>query len=110
MRKPNVELLCDSHHGVHIPSIMIQRLVDAGWRNIPADAVEVLSSVDNEGYWDCWEEVLNNAEWHDASTGQVFKLHHDGDLFAYCPDSMTPQEYHHMFGEYPDWYNQEEEA
>lgn len=110
MKKPNVELLCDSHHGVYIPSIMIQRLIDAGWRNIPADAVEVLSSVDNECYWDCWEEVLNNAEWYDVSTGQVFKLHQDGDLFAYCPDSMTPQEYHHMFGEYPDWYNQEEEA
>lgn len=110
MRKPNVELLCDSHHGIYIPSIMIQRLVDNGWRNIPADAVEILKDPKHECYWETWEEVLDNAEWHDASTSQVFKLHHDGDLFAVCPESCTPQEYHHIYGEYPEWYNQEEEV
>lgn len=109
MRKPNVELLCDSHHGIYIPSIMIQRLVDNGWKNIPDNAVEVLSSPDNEFYWETWEEILQNAEWHDNSTDQVFKLHHDGDLFAVCAESCTPQEYHNIFGEYPEWYNQDDE-
>lgn len=110
MRKPNVELLCDSHHGVYIPQVMIHRLKDNGWRNIPINSVEVLSNPDNEDYWETWEEVLQNAEWHDASTGQVFKLHQDGDLWAYCPDSCTPQEYHNLFGEYPEWYLAEEEV
>ncbi len=110
MRKPNVEILCDSHHGIYIPSIMIQRLVDNGWRNIPDDAVEILKDPNHECYWETWQEVLDNAEWHDASTSQVFKLHHDGDLFAVCPESCTPQEYHHIYGEYPEWYNQEEEV
>lgn len=106
----NVELLCDSHHGVYIPQIMIHRLKDNGWSNIPINAVEVLSSPDNEDYWETWEEVLQNAEWHDSSTSQVFKLHQDGDLWAYCPDSCTPQEYHNLFGEYPEWYLAEDEA
>ncbi|AQW88558.1 hypothetical protein pEaSNUABM50_00031 [Erwinia phage pEa_SNUABM_50] len=111
MRKPNVELLCDSHHGVYIPQIMIHRLKDNGWRNIPLNAVEVLSHPDNEDYWDTWNQVLDNAEWHDEYTTQVFKLHHDGDLWAYCEASMSPTEYHNMFGEYPEWFNEElEEA
>lgn len=110
MRKPNIELLCDSHHGVYIPQIMIQRLLDAGWTKIPFDAVDVLKDIEHENYWDTWEEVLNNAEWKDQSSGQVFKLHHDGDLWAYCPDSCTPQEYFNLFGEFPEWYTAEEEV
>ena len=109
MRKPNVELLCDSGNGIYIPKMMIQRLVDSGWRNIPEDATEVLKTPDHEWYWDTWDQVLDNAEWHDPSTGQVFKLHQDGDLWAYCAESCTPQEYHNIFGEYPEWYNAEEE-
>ena len=48
MRKPNIELLCDSHHGVYIPQIMIQRLLDAGWTKIPFDAVDVLKDIEHE--------------------------------------------------------------
>lgn len=110
MRKPNIEILCDSHHGVYIPQIMIHRLKDNGWRNIPINAVEELSHPDNENYWETWEEVLNNAEWYDNSTGQVFKLHQDGDLFAVCHASCTPMEYYNLFGEYPEWYSQEEQG
>ncbi|SOK58833.1 hypothetical protein [Yersinia phage fHe-Yen9-03] len=112
MRKPNVELMCDSHHGVYIPQIMIPRLIANGWRNIPQDAYNIAiagpyNEQDNDQYWSIWDEVLDNAEWHDDHTSQIFKLYQDGDVFAYCKESMTPTEYFNMFGEFPEWYSEE---
>lgn len=110
MRQSNVTLLCNENNGINIPFIMAQRLKDAGWTNITSEDVEIINQgVEHDQYWDVWEEILSNAEYHDNSTSQVFKLHQDGDLWAYCPASLTPSEHNNLFGEFPDWYNQDEE-
>lgn len=101
----NIEILCDSHHGVYIPQIMIKRLADHGWlKNTPHDELDSilidLSDPQNDWYWDSWGRVLNDAELIDPQTGDKWLLHQDGDLFAYCPDLMTENELNDFFGEY----------
>lgn len=78
-----VELMCDSHHGIFIPQIMIERLVEAGWNGFSCGEIADLKEGpdDNEWYWQAWENVLNNAYLHDEN-GIEWRLHHDGDLFA----------------------------
>lgn len=78
-----MELLCDSHHGVYIPQIMINRLVDAGWENITQEQMDDLNTgpYNCEWYWDSWDMVLNNARYMDDD-GETWFLHQDGDLWA----------------------------
>lgn len=80
-----IELMCDSHHGVYIPSTMINRLVEAGWQMPSVVNAEVLNSPDNEYYWDEWEIVLNGALFVDDYYRRWY-LHHDGDLWAVRED------------------------
>lgn len=94
-----LELLCDSRHGVYIPEIMINRLIDAGWVNISQWERETLQSADNDHYWDAWDQVLGKSEYTDEN-GYVWRLYHDGDLWAYCEDLMTDEEKYNFFGEY----------
>lgn len=51
---------------------------------------------ENEGYWEAWEWILNNAEYTDDE-GNKYCLHQDGDLWALCYGKMT-QEERHNFG------------
>lgn len=104
----NVIILCSDSNGIYIPKIMTSRLKEAGWEGITDEMIEATSEPENEFYWDTWDDILNNAKYLDPKTGQVFLLHQDGDLFAYCPESMTPTEHYNLFGEYPEWYSQEE--
>ena len=77
-----MELLCDSHHGIYIPQIMIRGLVDADWAGVPDWCVPVLGAgPDAELYWDAWEQVLDHATFTDAD-GSVWYLWQDGDLWA----------------------------
>ena len=99
----NIILLCDSSVGVNIPSVAYPLLKKAGWE-LP-DVGNDLSSPDNEFYWDAWDLVLNNARLVEG--GREFTLHQNDDLFAVCIDSMTPTEYYNIFGEFPEWYNEE---
>lgn len=92
----NIEILCDSAHGQYIPNIMINRLIGANWI-VDCNNMEDLQNVDCEHYWETWDQVLNNAEFVDQN-GDKWFLHHDGDLFAYCPDLMSEQEKNNFFG------------
>lgn len=94
----SIEILCDSAHGQYIPNIMINRLVGSGWI-IDCDNMEDLQNVDCEWYWETWDQVLSNAEFVDQNDNKWF-LHHDGDLFAYCPDLMSEQEKNDFFGDF----------
>ena len=78
-----MEPLCDSHHGQFIPQIMARRLYDAGWSGIDlGDVVDLEAGPDGgDWYWETWEGVLNSAQFSDE-TGEIWYLHHDGDLFA----------------------------
>lgn len=79
-----IEILCDSHHGIHIPSIMIPRLIDAGWENIPDNVMDYLDPND-DWYWENWGTIEQNAEYTDDQ-GYTWYLYLDGDLFAYRED------------------------
>jgi hypothetical protein len=50
-----------------------------------------------EWYWDAWESILTRAK-HVDPDGNVWLLSQDGDLFAYCEDLMTEDEYADFFG------------
>ena len=77
-----MELLCDSHHGVYIPQIMVGRLVSAGWQGIPDWCAEILSAgPDHDDYWEAWAHVQDHATFTDAD-GSVWYLWQDGDLWA----------------------------
>jgi len=52
----------------------------------------------NEFYWDAWDWILNNAKYVDEN-GNVFRLHQDGDLWAYCYELMTSEEKKNLFDE-----------
>ena len=77
-----MELLCDSHHGIYIPQIMVGRLVSSGWQGISDWCLEVLSAGPyHDDYWEAWEQVLGHATFTDES-GSTWYLYHDGDLWA----------------------------
>ena len=94
-----IEFLCDSRHGVYIPQIMINRLVDNGWQGIGKTDIDELKDPDNEWYWDAWENVENNASFTDEN-GNTWLLWQNGDLFAYCESLMTEEEKQNFFEQY----------
>lgn len=46
---------------------------------------------DNNGYWEAWNNILNNAE-HTDSQGVVWRLYQDGDLWE-VPDGYDWPEF-----------------
>ena len=88
----NIIFLCDSSHGIYLPSFFCSHSENI-W-NINQEDWNYIASTENvekEDYWEVWESILSNAEYVD-STGKVWTLHQDGDLFAVAMDSMTEQE------------------
>lgn len=96
----NVIFLCDSHHGVYVPSFWAMHSENI-W-NIAQDDWNYIANPENiekDDYWDLWESILTNAKYVD-STGKIWILHYDGDLFAVALDSMTEQEKINFFEDY----------
>lgn len=95
-----LHLLLDSANGVYIPKIFAESH-SAGWSGIyPHDLATLLKGPEDEEYWDTWNDVLNNAIFTDVE-GMQYRLHHDGDLWMWCPGLMTWQDYEEFFGEEP---------
>lgn len=90
-----IEILLSDHHGIYIPKIFAEDF--DGWGVKDIDKID-LSEVDNEFYWDSWSDVLGYAQ-HTDSKGNVWRLWQDGDLFAYCEELMSDDEYRDFFGE-----------
>lgn len=81
-----IEILLDDARGIYIPQAFYEGFDFAAWGLNVSDYAE-LSSPDNEGYWDAWDDLLRKAEHHVApevgkSIGHVWRLHQDGCLFA----------------------------
>lgn len=92
----NTVLLIDSHHGQYIPQIAAEILTD--W-DIGSQDLETLSAgPEDPYYWDTWDRVLNNAIRVDED-GLRWQLYQDSDLWAYCDELMTDDEYFNLFGE-----------
>ncbi len=90
----SIKLLIDGCNGIYIPKRFYEGY---DWLGLPND-VDQLSDVDNEFYWEVWEDVLHEAYYID-SHGNKWLLWQDGDLWAYCYELMTDEEKHNLFGE-----------
>lgn len=90
-----IEILLSDANGIYIPKFFVENF--GGW-GIMHEDVEDLSDPDNEFYWETWSNVLDYASMKDKD-GNVWRLWQDGDLFAYCYELMSDEEYKNFFGE-----------
>lgn len=90
-----IELLLDSNRGVYIPQNFAQDF-DISAFGFTENDPDILCLRDgpneeNEWYWEAWHSVLDKAI-HTAKNGDIYTLHHDGDLFAICYEKLTAEE------------------
>ena len=97
-------LVIDSHHGIYIPqlfyqqynSVLIGQMVNDGnvkniEINVTHETWEDISNVDNEFYWESWEDILGNCKLF-SNGDEYFLYMNDGDLFAIpieCAEQMS---------------------
>jgi hypothetical protein len=87
----NIQLLLSDARGIYIPRAFTQTCKIDKFTGITEENIQECSNPDNEGYWDAWQEILDNAKYtHDD--GREFTLHQDGDLWLICVDKLTPEE------------------
>ena len=92
--KDNIILLLSDARGIYIPRDFARDFnfdVD-GWQGVSQEDRDALSDPENEGYWDTWDKVISNAHYTDPSSGKVYHLYQDGDLWAVCFPSLTDEE------------------
>ena len=76
-------LYADSSRGIYIPQIFAQSIKRGCVAGVSAEDWAALEAgPDCEAYWDVWDGVLNDAELTDPTSGQVFTLFQDGDLWC----------------------------
>ena len=91
-----LELLISDAHGIYIPQRFAMYHEDMD--NVTAEDMEILKTgPDHEHYWEAWEAVLLDAK--SVIDGKTWRLYQDGDLWAYCEERMTDEEYKEFFGE-----------
>lgn len=84
MRKP-ILYLSDSR-GVYIPrDFATETRRDCISGASPADLAILADGPANEGYWEAWAAVCDNATVTDPDTGVAYTLHQDGDLWLLPP-------------------------
>lgn len=94
-----VVLLVDGAHGVYVPETFATMIDPSKWSGIREEdllALRLREFDDDSAYWETWDSVLNNATYTDEQ-GNVYRLHQDGDLWAYCIERMTLEEQQSMF-------------
>ena len=77
-------LLIDGSAGIYLPRTFYESSDFRSW-NISISDYRELSEPGNEHYWDTWNDLLDRAECHD-NDGHIWRLHHDGDLWAVRDD------------------------
>lgn len=96
-----IELILTDSRGIFIPRDFANFDHSIRSWNIDEDDVDFVTlrqGPDAEYYWDAWDSVLSRAVFVDAR-GNRWYLYQDGDLFAYCQDLMTDEEYENFYGE-----------
>lgn len=89
-------LMQSDNAGIFIPQQFIASIEGvAGWDIDPDDAAAVMKGPECEWYWEAWAAILDNAKYT-AKDGAVYRLHQDGDLWAYCFERMTDEEKRNM--------------
>lgn len=77
----NAELLLDGNRGIYIPQHFAEdaeSLLLTGVSDTDLD--ELALGPDYEGYWETWNDVLNNARIQHPTLGMCW-LHQDGDVW-----------------------------
>ena len=93
-----IEILLDSNRGVYIPQNFATECNADYFVGINADDFKTIKSGPNtEFYWDAWNNILDNAEYHES--GHIWRLYQDGDLFLVCDALMTKQQKADFYGE-----------
>ena len=85
-----IQLLLSDARGVYIPRDFIDNFNLDKW-HIDTKYAHLLSSPDNDWYWDYWDVVLCVAYFVDE-LGNKWGLYQDGDLWAICHGLMTDAE------------------
>ena len=89
----NVKCIVGGAHGVYVPMVFAQtvnRALLSGVSNETLDYLTKEESVEDDGFWDAWDSVLNNARISD--NGKIYHLHQDSDLFIIDWDNLTEDE------------------
>ena len=89
----NIECIVDSHHGVFVPMVFAQTVSRALLSGVSGETLDYLAkkeSLEDDGFWDAWDSVLNNARI--THNGKIYHLHQDGDLFIIDWDNLTEEE------------------
>lgn len=90
-----MELLLDSNRGTYIPQAFAEQCGEK-W-GLTDKQKEVLADPNHEWYWETWTEVLDHAGCVDEN-GNLWQLHQDGDVWAYCLSLMSEEEQENFFG------------
>lgn len=85
-----LSLLLSDSRGVYIPRDFVNNFDLNKW-HIDQKYIDVLSSPDDEFYWDYWDVVCGNAYYIDEQCNK-WVLHQDGDLLAICYELLTDEE------------------
>ena len=74
-------IYADSSRGIYIPQHFAETYNEESWIHIDQEAINILLiGLDDESYWDAWQDILDNAE---TTCGGY--LHQDGDLWIVWP-------------------------
>ena len=91
-----LELLLDGARGAYIPRDFAMFIQDMD--NVTEEDKQILSAgPDHQWYWETWDDVLGKASSN--INGKIWRLYQDGDLWAYCEELMTDEEYEDFFGQ-----------
>ena len=89
----NIKCVVDGRHGVFVPQWFAQTVNRELLSGVTAETLDYLAkeeSLEDDGFWDAWDSVLNNARI--THNGKIYHLHQDGDLFAIDWDNLTDDE------------------
>ena len=92
-----IVLISNDSEGIYLPKNFVERF--EGWEGIESEWIEDCLNVDNEYYWDSWNNILDNA-YFITEDGHVWRLNQDGDLFAICYELISDSDYYNFFGEH----------
>lgn len=95
LKHDTVILFCDSASGRYIPQRFAAEIMPQFLFGVSQDDLNELADPDSEYYWQTWEHLLNNARV--IIDGQVFTLHHDGDLWLLDLENMTQEQKENFF-------------
>ena len=91
-----LSLLVSDSCGIYIPLRFVTDMDLAQWSGIRDEDVKILEAgPDAEWYWEAWDSVLGSA--YATINGKVWRLSQDGDLWAYCEELKSDEEYEGFF-------------